>query len=101
MIIKDNLLKRIRERRISLSMVMTGLVVCIVLAACIIAVTIFAYYYVNSTEQNAITNSDQAVSQVENMITNYTEDISGMMEMVQQSVKKTEEERNDFFENLF
>lgn len=100
MIIKENLLKRIRERRISLSMVMTGLVACIVLVACIIAVTIFAYYYVNSTEQNAITNSDQAVSQVENMITNYTEDMSGIMEMVQQSVKKTEEERNDFFENL-
>ncbi len=100
MIIKDNLLKRIRERRISLSMVMTGLVVCIVLVACIIAVTIFAYYYVNSTEQNAITNSDQAVSQVENMITNYTEDMSGIMEMVQQSMKKTEEERNNFFENL-
>lgn len=100
MIIKENLLKRIRERRISLSMVMTGLVACIVLVACIIAVTIFAYYYVNSTEQNAITNSDQAVSQVENMITNYTEDMSGIMEMVQQSVKKTEEERNEFFENL-
>ena len=100
MTIRDNFLKIIKERRISLSAVMTGLVVCIVLVACFIGMSIFGYFYVNSTQQNAITNSGQAVSQVENMIANYTEDMSEIMEMVRAHMDESEENRNDFFENL-
>ncbi len=90
----------IRDRRISLSSVMTCMVACIVLVACIIGVVIFTSFYENSVEQNAITNSDQVVSQVENMVTNYTKDMSNIMEMVRVNMDKTEDERNDFFQNL-
>ncbi len=92
--------KNIKDKRISLSFVMTCLVACIVLVACIIGVAIFAYFYENSVEQNAITNSDQVVSQVENMVTNYTKDMSNIMEMVRVNMDESEEERNDFFQNL-
>ena len=92
--------EKMRGRRISLASVMTCLVGCIVLVACISGVAIFAYFYENSVEQNAITNSDQVVSQVENMVTNYTKDMSDIMEMVRVNMEKTEEERNDFFQNL-
>ena len=91
---------KIRERRISLSSVMTCMVACIVLLACISGVAIFAYFYENSVEQNAVTNSDQVVSQVENMVTNYINDMSNIMEMVRVNMNKTEDERNDFFQNL-
>ena len=92
--------KRIRGRRISLSSVMTCLVVCIVLVACISGIAIFVNFYEDSVEQNAITNSDQVVSQVENMVTNYTKDMSEIMELVSVNMNESEEERNDFFENL-
>lgn len=97
---KTDILKRIRERRISLSFVMTGLVVCIVLVACVIGVAIFTYCYVNSMEENAVTSSEQAVSQVKNMVTNYTEDMQSIMEMVRINMGEAQEERSEFFQNL-
>ncbi len=97
---KTEIIKKVKERSVPLSAVMTGLVVCIVLIACCIGVVIFVYFYVNSMEQNAITSSDQAVSQVVNMLTDYTEDMSGIMEMVRKNVEEPEDEQNDFFNNL-
>jgi len=91
---------KIKEKRISLSVLMTGLVVCIVLAACIIGVSVFTYFYVDSMQENAITNSEQAVSQVAKMVTNYTEDMNAIMGMVRKSMEETEEERGEFFQNL-
>ena len=92
--------KKTRNKSISLSLLMTGLVVGLVTVACISGVSIFAYFYVNSVEENAITNSDQAVSQTENMVADYITDMSGIMEMVRVNMNEPEEERNDFFQNL-
>ena len=97
---KESLLNRIKKRRITLSSVMTGLVVCIVLVACIIGVAIFSGFYVTSTEENAVTNSDQVVSQVKNTVTYYTEEMSSVMEMIRINMEEPEEERKEFFENL-
>ena len=91
--------KRFRKH-LSLSSVMTYVVVCLVFAACIVGVVVFAHMYRNSVEQNAITNSDQVVTQVENMITNYIDDMSGIMEMVRLNMNAEDEEKNDFFLNL-
>ena len=96
---KDNKEKRIRKP-LSLSSVMTYAVVCLVFVACVIGVTVFARMYRNSVEQNAITNSNQVVTQVENMISNYIDDMSGIMEMVQLNMNAENEVRNDFFQNL-
>ena len=96
---KENKEKRIRKP-LSLSSVMTYAVVCLVFVACVIGVTVFARMYRNSVEQNAITNSNQVVTQVENMISNYIDDMSGIMEMVQLNMNAENEVRNDFFQNL-
>ena len=79
---------------------MTYVVVCLVFVACVIGVTVFAQMYRNSVEQNAITNSNQVVTQVENMIADYIDDMSGIMEMVRVNMNAEDEERNDFFQNL-
>ena len=97
---EKEILNKVQEKRISLSELMTGLVVCIVLIACVIGVFVFVSYYVESTEDNAITSSEQAVSQVENMVTNYMEDMSVIMEMVQRNMKVSEVDRSEFFQNL-
>lgn len=94
------ILEKIRNKSISLSKIMTYLVVCLVFVACICGVAIFSHMYENSVEQNAITNSDQVVSQVENMITNYIDDMSGIMDMVRENMGDSEEDRDDFFQNL-
>ena len=70
------------------------------MVACICGVAIFSHIYANSVEQNAITNSDQVVSQVENMLSNYIDDMSGIMEMVRVNMTESEEDRDDFFQNL-
>ena len=92
--------KKPEKKSISLSYVMTYLVVCLVMVACICGVAIFSHIYANSVEQNAITNSDQVVSQVENMLSNYIDDMSGIMEMVRVNMTESEEDRDDFFQNL-
>ena len=96
---KNSKEKRIK-RNLSLSAVMTYVVVCLVLVACIIGVAVFARMYRNSVEQNAITNSNQVVSQVKNMITNYIDDMSEIMEMVRVNMDESEEVRNDFFKTF-
>ncbi len=97
---KTHILKKIKEQKVSLSAVMTGLVVCIVLVACIIGVSIFSYVYVNSMEENAITSSEQAVSQVTRTVTNYIDDMTVIMDMVQATMEETEKERSEFLQSL-
>lgn len=85
---------------ISLSAIMTAVVVVIVLAASVIAVGVFLRLYQNSMEQNAVTSSEQAVVQVQNTVTDYTEDMSAVMELIRSSMELEESLKNDFFMNL-
>lgn len=87
------------SKRISLSAVMTLLVVGIVLVACSICVGLSIGYYEKFVEQNAITNSDQAVSQVQNMVTNYIEGMREIKEMIRDHIEK-EDGQKDFFASL-
>ena len=89
-----------KEKRYSLAYIVTMLVVSIVSIASIIGVTIFTYYFVSSVEQNAITSSEQAVAQVQNMVTNYTEDMDDVMSMIRLHMTDSEEDRNEFLNNL-
>lgn len=94
--------KRIKWRRpgLSLSVIMTAVVVIIVLFASVIAVVVFVHLYESSIEQNAITSSEQAVVQVQNTVTAYTEDMGEIMEMIRADMKKEETVRNELFQNL-
>lgn len=79
---------------------MTVLVVCIVLVVCTLCVGVSVHYYESSVEQNAITSSKQAVSQVQNMVTNYTKDMSEVMGMIRSNMENDEDGRNEFFASL-
>ncbi len=92
--------KREGRKSISLSSVMTGLVVCLVSIAFICGVSIFTNIYYNSVEQNAITNSEQVVSQIENMISSYIDDMGQAMDMVCVNIYSSDEDRDDFFNSL-
>lgn len=86
--------------RISLSVIMSALVCVIVLLALVIAMVVFVRIYQRSMEQNAITTSEQAVVQVKNTITSYTDDMNEIMEMIRQNGKLGEPYINSFFMNL-
>ena len=100
MIRKMDIKKRIKEKSVSLSGLLTGLVACIVLLACVIGVSVFTYVYVNSIEENAVTSSEQAVSQVGKTVTKYIDDMSVIMDLVRTAMEEPEEERSEFLKNL-
>ena len=100
MSIKTQVWKIIKEKRVPLSAILTGLVACIILTACIIGVFIFTYVYMNSTEENAVTSSEQAVSQVARTVTNYINDMSEIMDMVRDTLDEPEEDRKEFLQTL-
>ena len=84
----------------SLSGVMTASVVVIVLMASLAALFLFTSLYKNSIEGNAITSSEQAVTQAKNRIEDYIEDIYQVMEMIRENIGKEERVKNEFFKNL-
>lgn len=86
--------------KISLSGLFTILVTTIVLITSVVSLLTFVRIYRRAMEENAITNSEQAVVQVKNTVTNYTEDIQAVMDMIQENIGKEEREANDFFESL-
>lgn len=92
---KENILNRV-----SLSAIMTALVVAIVFFATFLALLIFVELFQRSMEQNAIISSEQAIVQVQNTITNYTEDIQEVMNMIEDNITKDEMPRNEYFRNL-
>lgn len=89
-----------RFSSVSLSATMTAVVVMIVLLASMIAVSVFLGIYRSSMEQSAVTSSEQAVVQVQNTVTDYTEDMSEIMEMIRVNMEKAEVDSNVFFTNL-
>ena len=100
MITKTKIQKKIKEKSVSLSGILTGLVACIVLIACMVGVSIFTYVYMNSIEENAITSSEQAVSKVGKTVTTYIDDMSSIMDMVRATMEESEEELGEFLKNL-
>lgn len=86
--------------RFTLTRLITGAILLIVLLTLVLVVYIFIRLYRNSMEQIAVTSSEQAVVQVLNTVTSYTEEIRDLMEMVKQNVEADPEDRQNFFENL-
>lgn len=83
-----------------MSVMMTLIVSVIVLFAALIVLFSFINIYRNSTEQSAITSSDQAVVQVNNIVSNYTDNISTLMELIQENMNAEELERDEFLSNM-
>ncbi len=86
--------------RVSISLILTGVVGIIVLLASIVAVRGFIGIYRTSMEQNAITSSEQSVVQIENTIKDYVRDTGEIMSMISYNIGKEESRREEFFSNL-
>ena len=89
-------MKRIKNKRnimkkISLSQMLTGIVVMIVLVLTVTFFFAFVNIYKNTTEENVVTSSEQAVLQVKNTVENYTEDMEILMEMIQKNISRGKE----------
>ena len=87
-------------KKISLSELFTVLVMVIVLLTSVVSLLTFVRIYRSDMEENAITSSEQAVVQVKNTVANYTEDMSGVMQMICENISGEEEDVNSFFKSL-
>ncbi len=98
-------MKRIKNKRnimkkISLSQMLTGIVVMIVLVLTVTFFFAFVNIYKNTTEENVVTSSEQAVLQVKNTVENYTEDMEILMEMIQKNISRGNENTDTYLKNL-
>lgn len=98
-------MKRIKNKRnimkkISLSQMLTGIVVMIMLVLTVTFFFAFVNIYKNTTEENVVTSSEQAVLQVKNTVENYTEDMEILMEMIQKNISRGKENTDTYLKNL-
>lgn len=98
-------MKRIKNKRnimkkISLSQMLTGIVVMIVLVLTVTFFFAFVNIYKNTTEENVVTSSEQAVLQVKNTVENYTEDMEILMDMIQKNISRGKENTDTYLKNL-
>ena len=87
-------------KKVSLSTIMTTLVISIILFAVIIVLVTLIKIYQVSMEQSAVTSSEQAIAQVHNTITDYTEDMAEIMENIRDNISMDEKTKNSFFTYL-
>lgn len=87
-------------KKVSLSTIMTTLVISIILFAVIIVLVTLIKIYQVSMEQSAVTSSEQAIAQVHNTITDYTEDMAEIMENIRDNISMDEKTKNNFFTYL-
>ena len=78
----------------------TGAVLMLVMAVLLSALLVFLSLYRNSMTENAVTAGDQAVVQVVNAVTNYTEEIEELMACVRTYVASDNRSQFAFFDNL-
>lgn len=93
-------MKKRVSKKISLSGTFTVLVTAIVLATAAVILLTFVKLYRDAMEQNAVTSSEQAVSQVRNTVTSYTEDMSELMALIEDHIQENERERSSFFQRF-
>ena len=84
----------------SLSAIFTCLVSGIVLLISIITILIFIGIYRDAMKQNAVTSSEQAVAQVENMVQSYIQDMQSVMESLKHSVQDPNNDKDEFIQSL-
>ena len=86
--------------RLSLSAIFTVLVSAIVLITSIVTVLMFIGVYRDEVEQNAVTSSEQAVSQVESMVQSYIYDMETVMDTIVDALEGPEQDYDRFLQSL-
>ena len=84
-----------------LSQIFTVVVIMLVMTVTMISFFSFVNIYEESTKENVITSSEQAVFQVENTVENYQEDIENIMNMILANISEDQEATDQFFKSLF
>lgn len=92
--------KRNMMKKISLSEMLTGIVVTIVLVLTLMFFFTFVNIYKNTTEESVVTSSEQAILQVKNTVENYTSDMKVLMEMIQKNISQGENDTDIYLKNL-
>lgn len=82
-----------KNKNFSLSFIITILVAAMVGIIVICTAFVFLSVYVNSMEQSAVTNSEQAVVQVSNTVGNYIDDMKEIMNLIEESYGQDEMEQ--------
>ena len=86
--------------RLSLSAIFTVLVSAIVLITSIVTVLMFIGVYRDEVEQNAVTSSEQAVSQVESMVQSYIYDMETVMDTIVDALEGQDQDYDRFLQSL-
>ena len=86
--------------RLSLSGIFTVLVSAIVLITSIVSVLMFLGVYRDEVEQNAVTSSEQAVSQVESMVQSYIYDMETVMDTIVDALESPDQDYSRFLQSL-
>lgn len=84
----------------SLSGIFTSLVAVIVLLTSIVTILVFTRIYRDAMEQNAVTSSEQAVVQVQNMVEDYTKDMETVMDTIRGRIREDEKTGREFIQSL-
>ena len=85
---------------VSLSGIFVTLVVMIVCLTSIITILWFVRIYREAMEENAATTSNQAVTQVNNMVEDYTQDMREIMNEIKENMVLEDDQRNEFIHDL-
>lgn len=88
------------KSKLSLSGMFTVMVSLFVLLTSVVTILIFSQIYRKAMELNAVTSSEQAVTQVQNMISSYLKDMEGVMDKIQESAGKHDWDKQEFIPNL-
>lgn len=93
---KNSLLKSLY-----LSQIFTVVVILLVMTVAMISFFSFVNIYEESTKENVITSSEQAVFQVKSTVDNYNEDIENLMKMILSNISEDAKATDQFFQSLF
>lgn len=88
-------------KELYLSQIFTVVVIILVMTVTMISFFSFVNIYEESTKENVITSSEQAVFQVKNTVENYNEDIGNLMEMILDNISEDQASMDQFFKSLF
>lgn len=97
---KNKKKRKYRRNRISMSALFTTSVVSIVLMVTVISMIFFIFMYRETMEENALTNSEQTVEQVQKRVEEYVDDISLIMTRIQESMAQSRESLDEYMEKL-
>ncbi|MGN0244269.1 MAG: sensor histidine kinase [Lachnospiraceae bacterium] len=99
---KINTKKRYEDRiHLPLSRIFVLTIMAIVVLTSIVALLFYMNSYTDTMEQNAITNSEQAVTQVSETLEEYTNDIAKTIETISYYMRQEPSEKSQFFRYLF